>query len=76
MAKDDDILEEARELFRSCEEREADNRDEALEQEDRRNRKTGADVEIGRERLVLRAPNGSRWAITVSNAGVLGAIAL
>lgn len=48
----------------------------ALEQEDRRNRKTGADVEIGRERLVLRSPNGSRWAVTVSNAGVLGAVAL
>ena len=31
MAKDDDILEEARELFELCEEREADNRDEALD---------------------------------------------
>jgi len=31
MAKDDDILDEARDLFRSCEEREADNRDEALD---------------------------------------------
>jgi hypothetical protein len=31
MAKDDDILEEARELFAQCEEREADNRDEALD---------------------------------------------
>ncbi len=31
MAKDDDILEEARELFQQCEEREADNRDEALD---------------------------------------------
>ena len=31
MAKDDDILEEARELFEQCEEREADNRDEALD---------------------------------------------
>lgn len=31
MAKDDDILEEARDLFRQCEEREADNRDEALD---------------------------------------------
>ena len=27
MAKDDDILEDARELFAQCEEREADNRD-------------------------------------------------
>lgn len=31
MAKDDDILEDARELFEQCEEREADNRDEALD---------------------------------------------
>lgn len=31
MAKDGDILDEARDLFRSCEEREADNRDEALD---------------------------------------------
>lgn len=31
MAKDDDILEDARELFAQCEEREADNRDEALD---------------------------------------------
>lgn len=48
----------------------------ALEQEDRRNRKIGADVEMGRERLVLKSPDGSRWAIAVSNAGVLSATAL
>ena len=48
----------------------------ALEQEDRRNRKIGADVEMGREKLVLKSPDGSRWAITVSNAGVVGATAL
>lgn len=45
----------------------------ALEQEDRRNRKIGADVEIGREQLVLTSPNGARWSVTVSNAGVLSA---
>jgi hypothetical protein len=48
----------------------------ALEQEDRRNRKIGADVEMGREKLVLKSPNGNRWAITVSDAGVVGATAL
>jgi hypothetical protein len=48
----------------------------ALEQEDRRNRKIGANVELGREQLVLKSPNGNRWAITVSNAGVVGAAAL
>lgn len=45
----------------------------ALEQEDRRNRKAGADVEVGREKLVLTSPDGARWSVTVSNAGVLGA---
>lgn len=48
----------------------------ALEQEDRRNRKVGADVEIGRERLVLRSPDGARWSVTVSDAGVLSATAI
>jgi hypothetical protein len=48
----------------------------ALEQEDRRNRKIGANVELGREQLVLKSPNGNRWAITVSNAGVVSATAL
>lgn len=44
-----------------------------LEQEDRRNRKIGADVEITREKLILRSPDGSRWNVTVSDAGVLSA---
>lgn len=48
----------------------------ALEQEDRRNRKAGADVEIGSERLVLKSPNGTRWSVTVSNAGVVSATSL
>jgi hypothetical protein len=47
-----------------------------LEQEDRRNRKMGADVEIGSEKLVLRSPSGTRFSITVSDAGVLSATAL
>ena len=42
----------------------------------------GRDVEVGQTdgtrtaRFILRSPNGNRWAITVSNAGVLGATAL
>lgn len=48
----------------------------ALEQEDRRNRKAGADVEIGGERLVLRSPDGARWSVTISDAGVLSATSL
>lgn len=47
-----------------------------LEQEDRRNRKVGADVEIGGERLILRSPNGDRWSVTVGNAGALTATLL
>jgi len=48
----------------------------ALEQEDRNNRKLHGDVEVGSERLILRAPNGSRWSITVSNTGTIAAVAL
>jgi hypothetical protein len=48
----------------------------ALEREDKNNRKITADVEVGANRLVLKSPNGARWSITVSNAGVLSAVAL
>lgn len=34
------------------------------------------DCEVGRGRLILTAPNGSRWALLVSNAGVLSTVAL
>ena len=48
-----------------------------LEQADRKNRKKGADVELGDgERLVLRSPDGTRWALTVDNTGALGTEAL
>jgi hypothetical protein len=48
----------------------------ALEREDRKNRKIGTDVEVGANRLVLKSPNGARWSITVSNTGVITAVAL
>ena len=48
----------------------------ALEREDKNNRKTTTDVEVGANRLVLKSPNGARWSVTVSNAGVLSAVAL
>jgi hypothetical protein len=48
----------------------------ALEREDRNNRKIGTDVEVGASRLVLKSPNGARWSITVSNTGVIMAVAL
>jgi len=34
------------------------------------------DVELVTTRIILRSPNGSRWALTVSNAGALSATAL
>lgn len=50
---------------------------QAVQQEDLRNRKKGTDVELGvGERVVLRSPNGARWSITVSNTGVVSAVAL
>lgn len=48
----------------------------AITTADGANRKIGADVEVNTERFILRSPNGHRWAITVSNAGVIGATAL
>jgi hypothetical protein len=37
----------------------------------------GADVELGQgERLILRSPDGTRWSITVSNAGAITATSI
>jgi len=47
-----------------------------LEQEDAQNLKRGNDVEMGRGRIILTAPNGSRWVLTVGNTGTLGTTAL
>ena len=47
-----------------------------LEREDRQNLKRGRDIELSDERLIIRSPNGSRFALAVSNAGVLSATAL
>lgn len=48
-----------------------------LERADLQNRKLNSDVEIaGSERLILSSPDGTRWKITVSNAGALSATAL
>lgn len=33
----------------------------------------GFDIETGQGRLIIPSPNGSRWAITVSDAGVVSA---
>ena len=56
-------------------ENEAQTRD-AIARADGRNRKLGQDVELAVERLILRSPDGTRWKLNVSNAGVLSATSL
>lgn len=47
----------------------------AIEREDARNLKKGGNILVGKGALVLTAPNGSLWQVTVSNSGVLTAVA-
>lgn len=47
-----------------------------LAREDRGNRKTNSDIELWKDRLILRSPDGSRFVVVVSNAGVLSTVAL
>lgn len=47
-----------------------------IEQADRENHKRNRDVEIGVGRLILTSPNGTRYSITVDNAGVISAVAV
>lgn len=47
-----------------------------IEQADAMNYKRDRDLEIGDNRLILTSPNGSRYALTVDNAGVIGTTAL
>jgi len=48
-----------------------------IERADTMNRKRGQDLEVsGPERLILSSPDGTRWKLTVSNAGVLTATSL
>lgn len=52
-------------------------RNVVLEQADQQNRKRGQDLELGEgERIVLTAPDGGRWALTVNNDGTLATSAL
>lgn len=44
-----------------------------LELADNMNHKKNRDVEVGDGRLILKSPNGTRYQITVSDAGVVGA---
>jgi len=46
----------------------------ALELADAINRKKNANIEMGQDELiVIRSPNGTRYSLAVSNAGVLSA---
>lgn len=47
-----------------------------IEQADQLNHKRNRDVEIGVARLILTSPNGTRYSVTVSNAGALSAVAI
>ena len=40
-----------------------------LEQEDKRNFKKDTDININDGRLILKSPNGTRYNITVDNSG-------
>ncbi|NKX40951.1 hypothetical protein HGG71_05640 [Rhodobacteraceae bacterium R_SAG2] len=51
-------------------------RNRTLQTEMQKVRRTDRDVEIGSERLVLKSPDGTRWSVTVDNAGTLSATAL
>jgi hypothetical protein len=47
-------------------------RNQIIEQADASNHKRGSDVELGlNERIIMRSPDGTRYALTVSNAGAL-----
>jgi hypothetical protein len=48
----------------------------ALERADNANHKRNADIEVGAARLILTSPNGTRYALTVSNVGALTAVAI
>lgn len=43
---------------------------------DQQNHKRNRDVEIGAARLILTSPNGTRYAVTVSDTGTLSAVAI
>jgi len=53
-----------------------DRRNRVLELADSDNRKRGQDLELRDERLILRSPDGTRYEVTVDNAGNLGTAAL
>ncbi|TWI32746.1 hypothetical protein [Paracoccus sulfuroxidans] len=51
-------------------------RNRVIEAEFAKTFRKGRDTEIGEGRLILTVPNGTRWQVTVSNAGALSAVAV
>lgn len=49
---------------------------QAVDDLDRQAHKKSQDVELGGGRVILTAPNGTRYVLTVSNAGALSAVPL
>lgn len=47
-----------------------------LERADAENHKRNRDIEVSPGRLIIKSPNGTRYIIEVSNAGVISATAL
>lgn len=51
-------------------------RNRVIEMADGQNHKRNRDVEIGQARLILTSPNGTRYSVTVDNAGVISTTAI
>ena len=47
-----------------------------IERADRENHKRGRDIEVGVGRVILTSPNGTRYSVTVDNAGTLSTVAV
>ena len=47
-----------------------------IERADRENHKRNRDIEVGVGRLILTSPDGTRYSVTVDNAGNLATTAL
>lgn len=44
---------------------------QSLQEEDRRNRKRGQNIDLVREEITLLSPSGDRFALVVSDGGIL-----
>jgi hypothetical protein len=47
-----------------------------IERADDANHKRNQDIEVGSARLILTSPNGTRYSVTVNNAGAISAAAI